>query len=337
MAIISFSQQGSELADRIAAVLGDGGDEAVCSRGFGDGKVDRAAWTGAEWNRSDALVFVGATGIAVRSVAPFLVHKSEDPAVIVADERGFHCISLLSGHIGGANALALRIARGIGADPVITTATDVNGVFAVDSWAVSQGMAVANPGAVKAFSSALLRGEDVQVWSAVGIDGEPPAHVSTAGSPEGADAIVDFRVRAVEGTQAPLLLVPKMLVAGIGCRRGTPQDTLERRLSELCGREGIEPRALAVVATIDVKADEAGLLGLCASQGLEMRCFTAGELDSQEGDFHSSDFVRRTVGTDNVCERAVVAAGGRLLVRRDASEGVTLAIGELPCRLEWPG
>lgn len=338
VSIISFTERGAELADRIADSLYADGDEAICSRGFGEDKVARTVWAEHEWNRSDALVFVGATGIAVRTVAPLLVHKSKDPAVVVVDERGLHCISLLSGHIGGANELTLRIAQGIGSDPVITTATDVNDAFAIDSWAVSQGMLVKNPSRIKDVSSALLRGEDVKVWSEVEIDGEPPEHVVMIDVPDGADAMVSFQTWVpMEGAASlPLLLVPRVLVAGIGCRRGTSQEKLELRLGETCERAGLDTHAIAEIATIDVKADEEGLIGLCKAYGVEMECFTADELNSQAGEFHSSEFVKKTVGTDNVCERAVAAAGGKLLVRRDAGEGVTMSIGILPRKLEWP-
>ncbi len=338
---ISFSEKGAELAGRIAELLCAAGDEVSCARGFGDGKVDHAEWTRREFGASDALVFVGACGIAVRSIAPLVVHKAQDPAVVVVDERGLHSIALLSGHIGGANALAARIAEGIGADPVVTTATDVNGLFAVDSWAASQDMAVANPGRIKAVSARLLAGGEAGVWSELPIAGEMPERVLAADAPAGADVVVGVHALAGAGdgdaVDGPLVLAPRVLVLGIGCRRGTPQAAIEARFAQTCEHEGLLPQAFGTLATIDVKADEEGLLAFAAAHGMKVLCFDAATLSKAEGSFHSSDFVKKTVGVDNVCERAVVASGARIVAGRSASEGVTIAMGQMNASLQWPG
>lgn len=339
VSIISFSQRGAELANRIAELLGSAGDAASCARGFGDGKADHVQWTADAFAASDALVFVGACGIAVRSIAPHVASKAADPAVVVVDERGLHCIALLSGHIGGANLLAARIAAGIGADPVITTATDVNGLFAVDSWAVSQGMAVVNPAQIKAVSAKLLAGGTVRVRSEMRIEGEAPEQVvvvEPSEPDESADVVVGVHALGAVDGNPPLLLAPKALVAGMGCRRGTPQNAIEARFAEVCRREGFLPQAFATLATIDVKANEEGLLAFAAARGMQVRCFSAEALNSVEGSFHSSNFVQETVGVDNVCERAVAAAGAKLVVHRDAGGGVTVAVGRIDAKLEWP-
>ena len=138
--LIAFTQRGNALAEQLAKTLSDHGHQAAYTR---DG-LKAEAWAERAFSRSEGLIFVGATGIAVRSIAPHLRHKSTDPAVIVVDEGGQFVIPILSGHLGGANDLAREIATLIGAVPVITTATDVNGVFAVDQWARRQGLMVCN-------------------------------------------------------------------------------------------------------------------------------------------------------------------------------------------------
>ena len=150
--LIAFTQRGSDLAQRLADTLSGRGHQAACTR---DG-LKAEAWAERAFSRSEGLIFVGATGIAVRSIAPHLRHKSSDPAVIVVDEGGQFVIPILSGHLGGANDLAREIASLTGAVPVITTATDVNGVFAVDQWARQQGLMVCNPERILPVSSRLL-------------------------------------------------------------------------------------------------------------------------------------------------------------------------------------
>ena len=138
-AYLAFTSKGLALARKLAAA--QPGAVARC----GENGVTLANWTAAQFAQSDAIVFVGAVGIAVRAIAPHCRSKATDPAVVVLDECGRFAIPLLSGHLGGANDLARRLAKACGAVPVITTATDANGVFAVDEWAKHQHCLVAEP------------------------------------------------------------------------------------------------------------------------------------------------------------------------------------------------
>ncbi len=338
VSIISFTQKGADLASQIARLLNTTGDEATCACGFGDNKTNYKSWTSEQFNTSDALVFVGACGIAVRAIAPHVQHKTLDPAVVVVDELGQHAISLLSGHIGGGNKLTSKIAQGINANAVITTATDVNNLFAVDTWAASQNMCVINPEKIKRVSSKILSGGDVSVWSEFNIDGQMPAHLKPATTPHDADVIVSVHSHFGDGfdLQTPaLLLAPKILVLGIGCKRGTPKEHIQSCFLEVCKREHLNTEVFCKLATIDIKANEEGLCAFARDYNLEMCCFDAASLKACEGQFHSSSFVEKTVGVDNVCERSVVAAGAKLIVRRYANNGVTIAIGQLDTNLKW--
>ena len=185
IAWLAFTEKGRALALRLSAALGG---EVSCT---GDG-VSLRDWTAKHFKDSRALVFVGAAGIAVRAVAPYLEGKAGDPAVVAVDECARFAVPLLSGHLGGANALAREIARCCDAEAVITTATDRNGVFAFDEWARLQGLAVADPKKIKAVSARLLAGEPVTVRSAFPIGGEPPAGVCLTESGD-ADVWVDVR------------------------------------------------------------------------------------------------------------------------------------------------
>ena len=322
IACLSFSEKGRALANTIAAML-DG--EAACTK---DG-VSLADWTAKAFAESSALVYVGAAGIAVRAIAPHLQSKTVDPAVIAVDECGHFAVSLLSGHLGGANELAETIAAICGGTAVITTATDRNDVFAADEWARMQGLTVVNPERIKRVSAKLLAGEPIKLGSAVPVDGPVPKGVQQLKNGS-ADIWVDIRVHDA------LMLVPPVLALGIGCRRGTAKETLEKRFAAFCAETGLLPEAIYAVATIDLKRDEKGLGDFCASHGWPLNFCTAEELAAVEGHFTASGFVARTAGVDNVCERAAVKlAQGDLIAKKFAGEGVTFALAQKPAQLDW--
>ena len=159
VSIIAFTDNGMEIAYKLSNSLSEANDVdfARCGKGA------LSTWTEEHFSTNDALIFIGAIGIALRAIAPYIKTKTKDPAVVVVDELGQFSIPILSGHIGGANELALQIAEDLGSIPVITTATDINKVFAVDTWAKSQGLQILNPQCIKLVPSKLLKGESVHV------------------------------------------------------------------------------------------------------------------------------------------------------------------------------
>ena len=322
IAYLAFTERGRALARTLSGALGG---EVSCTR---DG-VSLREWTAEAFAAHRALVYVGAAGIAVRAVAPLLVSKASDPAVLAVDECARFAVPLASGHLGGANELARQIARVCGATAVVTTATDARGVFAVDEWARAQGMAIPDAARIRYVSARLLAGETVTVRSALPIDGAPPDGVTLTESDD-ADVWVDWRAHDA------LTLAPGMLVLGVGCKRGTARETLERRFAALCAETGALPETIHAAATIDSKRGEAGLSAFCAAHGWALSYDTANALASAEGDFSASAFVAQTTGVDNVCERAAaLRAGGELVVRKYAGEGVTLALAKRRLRLDW--
>lgn len=320
--IAAFTDRGEALAKRLQNDLG-----AQYTR-IG-GSVSLSDWTAEHFSIAQALIFAGAAGIAVRAIAPHIRSKTEDPAVVVVDEAGRFAIPILSGHLGGANALAEKIAAAIGAIPVITTATDLRGVFAVDLWAKQQGMTVLQPDRIKDVSSRLLAGESAVIASPWPIAGPVPQGILTSGP---ADAAVDFRVREDDALQ----LVPRVLVLGVGCRRGICAEQIEAVFQRFCHARGICPEAIIAAASVDRKQDEAGLLAFCKSHAWPIGFYSAEELRAAEGAFSASAFVEQTVGVDNVCERsAVLASGGELVEKKYAADGVTFALAMTPPRLDW--
>ena len=320
-AVIAFTRRGAELGKQLAEALeaslhvparfaGEVGAEAYDSL---------EGWTERMWGEKDALIFVGACGIAVRAIAPHVRDKFTDPAVVSVDEGGRFVIPLLSGHVGGANELALRVAALTGGQAAISTATDVNGLFAVDVWARERDMVMTDRTLAKEVSAALLEGRPVGFASDFG-------HPCPAGLTEGpAEIGVWVTWKTGNGPFAHTLwLAPKGLVLGIGCRRGTPQTAIEEAVA--AALTGYEPAAVDQVATIDLKEHEPGLLAFCAAHHLPLSVYSAEELAAVEGEFTPSDFVKGITGVDNVCERAAVRAGGAILVPKQAKNGVTVAV-----------
>lgn len=323
LAYLSFTARGKALADRLAAQLG--GRAARCGEPLG-----LAEWTQQAFAEAQGLVYVGAAGIAVRAVAPHLQGKTRDPAVVVVDECGRYAIPVLSGHLGGANALARRIAQACGAEAVITTATDARGVFAVDEWAVRQNCAIVGTEKIKTISSALLAGGTVRVRSEWELAGPAPAGVVP--SQGECDVLLSIRT----AWQDVLQLVPRIAVLGMGCRRGTPQHSLECALEQVLRESGIDERAICMAATIDLKRDEPGLAAFCAAHGWPLAFYGAAQLAQAQGSFTASAFVQSVAGVDNVCERsAQLASGGALCQKKIAGGGVTAALALKPYAPDW--
>lgn len=323
--LLAFTDKGLALAQRLAAALG--GEAARCG-----GAVTLAGWTAEAFSNSDALVFVGAVGIAVRAVAPHLQSKAADPAVVAVDEAGRFAIPLAGGHLGGANRLARQIAVICGGTPVITTATDLNGRFAVDEWARVQGFRLLDTGRIRAVSGKLLAGGTVTVASRWPVAGAPPEGVALAAEGGSADVSLTLSGRDT----GALRLVPPIAVLGVGCRRGTTEEALDQALAALLAAGELCEAAIRAVATIDLKQNEPGLAAFCRAHGWPLAVFSAGQLQAAPGAFSSSDFVRRVTGVDNVCERAaVLAAGGGLILKKQAGYGVTMALALAPFAPDW--
>lgn len=283
------------------------------------------------FSQADALVFICAAGIAVRSIAPFLQHKSTDPAVVVLDEQGKFCISLLSGHAGGANALTKQIAEWTGAVPVITTATDREGLFAVDDFARKNRLAVTDWKMAKQISAKLLEGKRVGICSELPWKGELPKELywyhGSIEEKQPEETIIFISCRRVSIPENTLCLVPKSVVVGIGCRKGTAKEKIADAIHQCLFEEGILAEAVSVVASIDLKKEETGLCDYCQENQIPFVTFSAEQLQKAEGEFSASSFVKGVTGVSCVCERsAVSAAGGELLCHKKVYDGVTVAL-----------
>lgn len=324
--IFAFSRQGVQTGEKIAQTMEAAG--AQIERRVPD-RLASAGWESFSTLKeemeklilhADALVFVGATGIAVRAIAPFVRDKLRDPAVVAVDECGSFVIPLLGGHAGGANELAQMLGEALAAIPVITTATDRNDVFSVDTFARQHHLSIVEKDEIKHLSGALLEGKPIGALT-------PECGFLIAGKPVG------------QPFAHTLHLVPQDLILGMGCRSGVSEEMLYRFVAETFEEQGWSTYRIRAVASIDVKREEPGLVALAKQLGVPFLTYSAGLLESQQGTFQTSDFVRRNVGVDNVCERSAICAAvseGWLpadsrfedfcVLPKRAQEGMTLAV-----------
>lgn len=286
------------------------------------------------WDHYDAHFFIMATGIVVRSIAPLIRDKTQDPAVVCGDEAGHFVISLVSGHIGGANELAVKLSAILGATPVITTATDVNQVPAIDVIARDLGLYIENKEAIKHVSMAFIQGESLPVHDPFHLVSPhlPSALMEDPSlfSSEKSGIWVDYTVRDLP--KKVLVLRPKMLVAGMGCRRGATRQELEDHLRKVFEEQGVSMNSLSKIVSVDLKADEPGLLALARTLNVPISFYTRDELDQVKTVPNPSSLVNKHIGVKSVCEAAAMLATGRtcLLIPKTAGRTVTLAIAAIP-------
>jgi len=328
IAVIAVTENGYKLASKIRERLPDteifiykkyavAGEK--CFEKIGD-------VTGRLWNKYDAIVFISACGIAVRAIAPFVRSKLTDPAVIAADDSGHFAVSLLSGHLGGANELADKIGGIIGAVPVITTATDNSGRFSPDMLAKANGLAIEDMKAAKFVAAASLRGEVIGLYSDYPCKNIPEKLIGTNGKC-GICISSDISKNPFETT---LRLIPQNIVIGAGCRKNAAPCDLEAHILHTLSEAGLSAMGLKALATIDIKKDEPAMKEFADKYGLELRTFTVSELSAVSGEFDESEFVKNTVGVGNVCERSAAACGADIIVHKTKGDGVTCAVGVLP-------
>lgn len=373
LAIISFTENGIKLSQTVAKRLSRRKVTLYtkCSRYTAeDLKVQRVkeslqVWTAQRMAEGDALLFIGACGIAVRAIAPNLTDKLHDVPVLVMDEEGQYVIPILSGHVGGANELARELADLMDARPVITTATDVQKKFAVDLFAKRNHLEIMNKDGIAKVSAKALAGEQLTIAvRAKNIECYHPKFCEVreedfteAENPLLREANMHKQDQEACGVEQPLRLVPyvkdqpvdivvsemqdnknaliwlrpKRYVVGMGCRKNKDTEELLAFYQEMLEQAMVEPGEVYALASIDKKKDEPGLLAISERMRIPFFTYTAEELNRVGECVHSSEFVKAQVGVDNVCERAAFAGcgvSGWLIYEKHAFDGMTIAIAE---------
>ena len=347
VAVYALTPQGARLGRVLAQELD--GDLFVSRRLAGEG-LEQARefdslppFVGAQFGTYSKHVFVTAAGIAVRCVAPLLRGKDRDPAVVALDQRGRFAVSLVSGHLGGANDLAVRIAGITAGQAVVTTATDTEDLPSLDVLAQERGLAIANLDAVKAVNIALLSGGTVQVHDPdnrlrlrpeAGVEHPWTAHFRPVADPTawipGAPGVWVTHT-AIKPQTDMLVLHPPCLAVGVGCRQGIATRTVLEAIHATLADAGLAEEAILALATIAAKRDEDGLLEAAARLGRGLFFYEPGELADVSVP-NPSDMVQTKMGVPSVSEAAALLCAGAetLLVEKTKCNGVTVAIALVP-------
>ena len=295
-------------------------------------------------NDYSKFICIMATGIVVRTITPFLTHKSVDPAVVVLDEKGRYAISLVSGHLGGANELAEQVAFLTGGKPVVTTATDVHSMPAIDLLAKRLDCSMLNFTMLKGCNYALLHGEKVGIYPDTvkpffSIRGKQKIRfyktISGLLASDSAYKIIITNKQAMVDTSRRdniLLLTPRNLVVGIGCNRTTRSSEIEKTVKNVLDRAQLSFDAIKKIATVTVKSNEKGLLEFSRKHNLEIEFHPPKQLNKVACPTPPSKNVLNAVGSKGVCEPSALLSAGvtTLLCKKTKTPNVTVAVAEIP-------
>jgi cobalt-precorrin 5A hydrolase len=349
VAVIAITRAGARLGVRLCAGI-TGFELHASSRYAGQAGKNCSCFEPSElktvitalWTEYDGFVFIMATGIVVRMIAPLLESKESDPAVVVMDDAGKFAISLLSGHLGGANELAERCAFASGARSVITTATDTNDLPSFDMLAKEQGWIIDDIHQVKHLNTLLLDDLEIAIVDPSGLTrnwlhgrGNITFH-NTFADATGSQArgflfVTNRQLPQKTKPDNLLILRPRNLVLGIGCNRGTAADEIDAFITSHLKRRLLCPKSVCCIASATAKRDEAGLVEYAARLGVPLHCYESDELNRTEFPSPPSAHALAAIGASGVAEPAAILAsrGGRLLLKKVKSENVTLAVAEM--------
>lgn len=321
--VLALTLQGKSVAKEIADSLDD------CEYIEHTGPI--ADTISALWGRCQGFICVMAAGIAVRAIAPLIEKKEADPCVVVVDQRGQFAISLLSGHLGGGNTLAHRVAEITGGRAVITTASDVEHMTALDLWAKRNTLHISDKKLLTAKMMKLVDTGSLSVSGLVSTNANSlPSDLVFVEEPDKADLLVSWNKA---NSERQLHCVPQTLYLGMGCNRGTSREDICLAFEELCEKYCIAPQAIAGVATIDVKHDEKGMIEFAQELRLPLIFYTRDQLNSVE-DVSVSEAVMKAVGAKGVAEPAAILAAreekgdARLVIQKNKWKDVTFAVAE---------
>jgi len=349
IAVIAITRRGAQLANKLYNSLGEcdifiseryAGAENGIAKKFAPSELSQFITTA--WKQYDGIVCIMATGIVVRMIAPLLSSKQTDPAIVVMDDAGRFSISLLSGHLGGANELAERCAFATGARAVVTTATDANNLPSFDLLAKEHNWIIDDISRIKTVNQLLLDNQEIAVVDPTGKTrswfhgaGNLKFHDTFAGALESTASgfvfVTNRHIPPHKQSDSLLILRPRNLVLGIGCNRGTPADEIDDFVTTNLRRVFLSRKSVKIIASATAKADEAGLLCFAQQLGVDMVFYTSEELNNVSSPSAPSRHALQAIGAKGVAEPAAILASGGcdLIVQKIKSDAVTMAVAEI--------
>lgn len=307
-------------------------------------KENLSLWTKDSFEKSLPILFIGATGIAVRTISPFIKSKGLDSPVIVIDEDGKFVIPILSGHLGNANEIAKIISKSINAQAVITTATDINQKFSIDTFARLNGFNIYNLDGIKKVSAKILSDKKIHVFI------EEDISIKTKNIPNEiiltkkynankTDVVITTKEFINKYKSCDIILFSKKYCLGIGCKKGKEFSEIKSFINEVINSKLSSNNLNDVysISSIDLKEKEIGLLQLSHYMHIPFITFSAEELKLAKGNFTESFFVKKITGVSNICERAALLSSGKngkIIVKKTSKNGITISIAEKKPEIE---
>ncbi|GAA0179464.1 cobalt-precorrin 5A hydrolase [Clostridium sediminicola] len=277
----------------------------------------------------EAIIFISSTGIAVRAISPYLISKTEDPAVVVIDNSSKYVISLLSGHLGGANELTLKLAKILDAAPIITTATDNLNKVAPDMIAKDNNLIINDMKEAKVIAADLVQGKKVAFLDEKNLIGLPKGYISDLEKHSSLVCVTNKEMLSCNKDKFILKLIRKDIVLGIGCRRNYDPEIMIVNVLRTLKENNIDRRSIKSVATVEIKKDEKAIIALAKELNAELKIFTVEDIRKIQDKFDGSDFVEKTIGVRAVAEPCVELAGGMVTIEKLKLNGMTFSAGEL--------
>lgn len=272
-----------------------------------------------KFNNYDGHIFIMATGIVIRKISCLIKSKDIDPAVLVIDEGGNFVISLLSGHIGGANELTYKVANTFSLLPIITTSSDVTGKIAIDTLSQKLNCEMESLTKAKDLTSLIVDNKKVEILL--------PNNVKIGENTNSSGVVIASNKKNID----IMRIYPKNLIVGVGCRRGTPKEEIFKALDEVMKKHNLAYESIKRVATVDIKADELGLLSLVEELQKELVIISREEIKEVEQRFKGSEFVKKQTGVSCVSEPCALLASngnGDFLEQKYIYNGITISIYE---------
>ena len=349
IAILSITNNGRELALRIKEIMKD--VDVFFIKKDTDYKNDEVIVVNKGlkefipqiFDKYDYLVFIMATGIVVRTIAPLIISKFSDPAILVMDEKGNNIISLLSGHMGGANEMTLYMSDLINSHPVITTATDVNKKSSLDMIAKKLNGHIDDfRDNVLKINSMLVNNEEVHLY----IDGNYKInHNGFTLYDEKTDLdkvrnlvvvtnkkdINEMLNKNIENLNEKIIKVtPKDIVIGVGCKKNTNSDHMKNSLMKFLKEYNIDINAVKEIGSIEIKKDEKAIIDLAKFLDVKFKTFSVEEISKVDHLYEKSDWVKKNVGVYSVSDPvAHLLSEGRVIINKQKYDGITFSIGRI--------
>ena len=284
------------------------------------------------WNNYDGLVFISATGIAIRMINPLINHKTKDPAVIVIDDFSKYVISLLSGHIGGANELTHYISERMDALPIITTASDSRGIESIDLFAQKNNYYIEDLDSITALTSMMVNGKKIGFYSEdkniinynnlIVLKELETVHKDIEG-------LIIISSTIIKDINIPhTILRPKNLNIGIGCKKDIEANKIREAIESSLKGAKLSSNSIKSIGTVEVKKHERGIIEASEFYNCSLKIFTVEEIREVEEMFQKSQFVKDTIGVYSVSEPAAYLLGGELIIRKSKHNGITISISK---------